>query len=236
MVPDTATVNALPLADSLMPLYKRVTRGLDVPSKSRAIQGMKDLASQVENGRISLRSLMDARDNVNEWISEAGGWDVPLNTRDATIRNLNELKTQIIRSIDENMAARFPEASELYRTGYEAAAVNHKSHAISNFIEKNFGKKVSSVGAKLLFPGLAGGAAILPKTIGTGAALYPMYKTGQVLYRVANSPTLAKYYQDVIVASSIGNAPAMIHSLQKLDKALAEQERKENKLNKSSLE
>src|SRR5438046_4647968 len=105
---------------------------------------MQDLAGQVQNNRLSMHSLMDPRDNVNEWISEAGGWDVPANTRDATVRNLNELKRQIISTIDENMQNRFPEAAELYRTGYEAAAVNHQSNAISNFIERNFGKKLTS--------------------------------------------------------------------------------------------
>lgn len=229
MIPDTATVNAMPLANRLMPLYERVTRGLGVPSKSRAIQGMQDLANQVQNGRIPLRNLMDARDNVNEWISEAGGWDVPANTRDATLRNLNELKTQIITTIEENMASRFPQAQELYQTGYEAAAVNHQSNAISNFIEKNFGRKTSSVGAKLLFPGLAGGAAVLPKTAGVAAATYPIYKTGQILYRIGNSPTLARYYQDVILSASRGNAPAMISNMERLDKELAKEEEKERK-------
>lgn len=229
MIPDTATVDAMPLANRLMPLYQRMTRGLGVPSKSRAIEGMRDLAGQVQGNRISLRSLMDARDNVNEWISEAGGWEIPVPVRDATVRNLNELKTQIIRTIDQNMAARFPQAGELYRTGYEAAAVNHQSNAISNFIERNFGRKVSSVGAKLLFPALAGSASILPKTALGGAALYPIYKTGQVLYRVGNSPTLGRYYNDVIQASLRGNAPAMISSMNKFDKAMAEEEKKDKK-------
>ncbi len=236
MIPDTATVNVTNLANRLMPLYNRMQRGLGVPSKSRAIQGMQDLANQVQNNRMSMRSLMDARDHVNEWISEAGGWDVPTNTRDASLRNLNELKTQIIRTVDENMASRFPQAAELYQTGYQAAAVNHQSNAISNFIQKNFGRKAASVGAKLLFPSLVGGATILPKTAATAAIGFPLYKTGQVLYRVGNSPTLANYYYDVITSSLAGNAPAMVNSLQKLDKALAEDEKKESKGKKQTLE
>ncbi len=136
MIPDTATVNAMPLANRLMPLYNRMQKGLGVPSKSKAIQGMQDLAGQVENGRINLRSLMDARDHINEWIAEAGGWDIPQAVRNPTMRNLNELKSQIITTIEENMANRFPQAEELYRTGYEASAVTHQSNAISSFIEK----------------------------------------------------------------------------------------------------
>lgn len=232
MIPDTATVDVANLANRLLSLYNRMTRGLGVPSKSRAIQGMKDLAGQVQNNRLNFKSLMDARDNVNEWISEAGGWDVPTQIRDPMLHNLNELKKSIIKTIDENMQTRFPQVNELYKSGYEAAAVNHRSNAISNFIEKNFGRKASSVGIKILFPSLAGGSALVggPKALLAAAATVPLYKSGQVLYRVANSPTLARYYQDVITHSVQGNAPAMIKSMTKLDKELSKQENKEKNI------
>lgn len=236
MVPQNMTVDVGNFANRLMPLFNRLTRGLRVPSKSKAIQGMQDLSDQVQNNRLPMQTLMDARNDINEWIAEARGWDVPTPIRDRTLANLNEFKTQVIRTIEENLAQRLPQAGELYRTGYEAAAVTHRSHAISNFIENYFGKKVASVGAKLLFPGLAGGAAVLPKTAAVGAGLFPLYKTGQVLYRVAGSPTLARYYRDVIIMSTIGNVPAMVKSMEKLDKALAAEEKKQNNGKNSSAE
>lgn len=227
MIPETTTIDALPLAKSLSPLVQRLQKGLSVPSKSKTFQGIQDLSSQVQNGRISLRSLMEARDNINEWISEAGGWEVPTPVRDASIRNLNELKTQVIRSINRNMERRFPEAADLYKTGYEAAAVTHRSNAISNFIGKHFGKHVQSASAKILFPSLIG-APIFPKTAAVGGALYPAYKIGQVLYRVGRSPTLAKYYSNIIAEAALGNAPSMIKNMDKLDKELLKDEKKNN--------
>lgn len=226
LVPDTATVHVGGLANNLLPLYNRLTRGLNVPSKSRALQGMRELADQVQNNRLNFRSLLDSRDNINEWIAEAGGWDIPGPIRRETLRNLNELKSGVIRSINDNMH-RFPQAEALYRSGYEASAVNHQSNAISNFIEQNFGKKATSIGAKLLFPGIVGGAAFLPKTAAVGAASYPLYKTGQVLYRVAKSPTLAGYYANVIRGSMSQNIPLMVKSLDRLDKELAKEEKKD---------
>lgn len=236
MIPQNATANVMNLGPRLMPLMTRLQRGLRVPSKSRAIQGIQDLGNQIQGGRMSLHSLMDARDHINEWISEAGGWDVPAPTRDASIRNLNDLKRAVIDTIDENLTSRFPQASERYRNGYEAAAVTHRSNAISRFIEKNFGKKTASIGAKLVFPALAGGAAIIPKTAAIGAGLFPLYKTGQVLYRISKSPTLAGYYQDVITHSLAGNAPAMVKSMEKLDAELAKDEKKNGLLNQEALE
>lgn len=236
MIPQNATANTSNIGPRLTPLITRLGRGLRVPSKSKVSQGIRDLSRQIKNQRMSLHSLMDARDNINEWIAEAGGWEIPKPTRDASIRNLNELKRAVIETIDENLNTRFPQAAELYKTGYEAAAVNHASNYISNFIENHFGRKVASVGAKMLFPGLAGGAALLPKTAAIGTALFPLYKTGQVLYRVSKSPTLAKYYQDVITHSLTGNAPAMVKSMEKLDNALKKDEEKTKKGKELSLE
>jgi hypothetical protein len=235
MIPESFTIDARPLANSLMPLYNRLTRGLEVPSKSRAMEGMEGLANQARNGRINLRSLMDSRDNINEWIAEAGGWNIPGPTRTAAVANLNQLKTAVIEAADQGLA-HFPEAQQLYRTGYEAAAVTHQSNAISNFVEKNFGRKASSVGAKVLFPALATGAAILPKTAAVSAALFPLYKAGQVLYRIGRSPTLARYYGDVLTYSLQQNAPAMAKSMDKLDKELAKDEKKQRKGKKMSKE
>lgn len=236
MIPETATVNAAPLAQRLMPLYTRLQRGLRVPSKSRTLQGMEDLANQVQNGRMNLRSLMEARDHINEWISEAGGWDVPRNTRDASVRNLNDLKRQIIDTINENMTNRFPEAGELYRTGYEAAAVTHESNFISNYLERNYGRKLASMGAKVAFPALAGGSLALPK-LGVAAGIgAPIYQTGKVLYRIGNSPTLARYYHDTIRYSMIGNTPEMVKSLAKFDKEMLKEEKEEEKNKKPTLE
>lgn len=230
MIPENAVVNVRNLANNLMNLYTRVTRGISVPSKSRATQGMRDLAGQVDrNNNIGLHSLMDARDNINEWIAEAGGWDVPAPTRDASIRNLNELKTQVIRSIEQGISANSPRALDLYNGGYEAAAVNHRSNAIANFVSKHFGKNVASLGVKFLFPSLAGGAAFIPKTAIGIAAGIPVYNFGKVMYRISNSPTLAQYYRDVLLQASRGNAAAMVNSMDKLDEAMYKDEKKQGR-------
>lgn len=238
MVPQGMTVDAMPLAQSLFPLQQRINRGLNVPSKSRAQQGINELAEQARagNGRMDMHSLMDARDNINEWISEAGGWDIPAPVRDATVRNLNELKRSVIDTIDNNLATRYPQAGELYRSGYEASAVTHQSNAISNFIERHFGKTIKSIGAKLLFPAAVGGAALVPKGAVAAGVLYPAYKAGQVIYRVSRSPTLAHYYADVIESSIRGNAAEMVHSLSKLDHELEKEEKKRHKTQKISLD
>ncbi len=232
MVPNNATVSSIPLVQGLQNVYTMLQRGMRrTPSKTRAFNAIEDLLQQIDpaTGRINLRSLMESRDNINEWIAEMGGFDIPGPTREAGIRNLNNVKREMIDAIDTALDQRFPQAADLYRTGYEAAAVTHRSNAISNFIEKNFGRKTASIGAKLLFPSLGAGAAVLPKTALAGMIGYPLYKTGQVLYRVGQSPTLARYYQEVIRASSVGNAPLMIHNLSKLDAAFAAEEQKKNK-------
>lgn len=236
MIPNGMTVFTNNFRNELNTLRTRLNRGLGVPSKSKTIQGINELELQIDNnGRIPMQNLMQARDDINQWISEAGGWDIPADVREPTLVNLNRLKRNIIDTIDNNLTTRLPQVGEMYRTGYEAAAVTHQSNAVSNFIQKNYGKKVASAATKVVFPALVTGGAVLPKTaIGT-AALLPAYKTGQILYRVYNSPTLARYYRDVITASLQSNAPAMVYSMQKFDKAMKEEEDKMDKGKKLSL-
>lgn len=236
MVPQNATFNVGNLANRFLPLYNRLRQGLRTPSKSRAMQGMEDLANQVQNNRMSLHNLMRARDDINEWISEAGGFDVPREIRDRTVRNLNDFKRNVIETINEELGVRFPEAAELYQTGYEAAAVNHQSNAISNFIQRHYGKTAASVSTKLLFPAIGGGALYAPKIAAGTIAAYPIYNTGKVLYRISQSPTLGRYYSDVIRYSVQGNAPAMIKSMDKLDNALKKDEKKREKGKKKTLD
>jgi len=90
----------------------------------------------------------------------------------------------------------------------------------TNFIEKNFGRKLASASTKLVFPAAAGGAALVPKSMLASGALYPLYKTGQVMYRINQSPLLRRYYADVMRHSLQGNAAAMSKSLSQLDKEL----------------
>jgi hypothetical protein len=222
MVPDTF-VDVSNLEHSLIKMKDNLRKGLKVTSKNKTVSGIDDLLSQITGGRMNIKSLMEARDNINEWISEAGGWDIPGPVKKSSVRNLNELKSNIIKTTQDNLNRLSPKAADLYKTGYEAAAVNHQSNVISNFIEKKFGKKFSSTAAKVLFSGAGGYVA--PNLAASGAALYPAYKAGQVLYRISKSPTLANYYADVIKYSTQRNASAMIKSLNKLDKELAKQEK-----------
>lgn len=239
MVPENFMFNVGNLANRTTQLFNRLSRGMRVPSKSQVFRGMEDLNQQVQGNQMSLRSLMDARDDINEWIAEAKGFDVPVPVRDRTLHNLNEMKRHVIDEIHDQLQTHFPEVNDMYRNGYEAAAVNHASNAISNFVEENFGRKFASASAKILFPGLAGASYLAPKAVIAGGVLFPLYKTGQVFYRIANSPTLAHYYQDVISQSLRGNVPTMVKSMDKLDKELEKQEKKEQfgkGIKKSSLE
>jgi hypothetical protein len=234
MIPQNATADSRSLLQGLDALERRLQRGLPVPSKSNTFRGIQELRTQAANGTIEIHSLMDARDNINEWIAEAGGWDVPGNVRDASVRNLNNLKSEVINSVENNLQTQFPEAAELYRTGYQAAAVVHRSNAISNFIRDNFGRKAVSLSTKVMFPTLVGGATVIPKTaIGVGTT-YPIYKTAQVMYRIGNSPTLARYYQEIITNAAAKNAPAMNASIAKFDKEMKKDEKKLKKKNQFS--
>ena len=110
---------------------------------------------------------------------------------------------------------------------------------IYNFIKKNYGDRFESAGTKLLF-GLGGvsvaGTAqhFAPGLVAAGggiaAGLGSIYQTVKVFQRIKNSPTLARYYGNVLKASAEKNTQQMIQNMEKLDKALAFEEKKEKDL------
>lgn len=231
IVPETAAFNAQNLANNFMPLYTKLNRGFrNIPSKSKLRSNLDDFASQIQPGnQMSTHSLMDAVDNINELINEAKGFDIPKATRPQMLKNLNEAKTVLRKEVRDQLK-QYPEALELYNTGYEAAAVMHRSEAINNALEKYAGKKLASIGLKVLFPALAGAGKLINGGFLFGPGLGATYKTGQILYRVANSPTLARYYQNIIRRAEVGNIAAMSKSITSFDKGIDAQEKKDKSL------
>jgi hypothetical protein len=234
LVPENATINARPFENQIIQIRNQLRKGLNTPDKSSTFQAIENLGNQIDpiTGRMNFRSLMQARDDINRLIDTAGGFDVPTSIKNATVRNLNNLKSRMIDTIDTTLQRFDPQAAELYRSGYEAASVLHQSNAISRFIEKVGGKYAFNPLTKTLFGGgaVASGAAFFPKAAIGAATGFPLYQTGKLIYRVANSPTLAHYYGNVIRDATIQNTPSLLKNLKRFDKELEKSIEKDRKL------
>ena len=119
-----------------------------------------------------------------------------------------------------------PQALRDWQNGVQAWATIHRSNAITNYIEdvaKGPYAKILTGPAAALFGSGSYGAISHPLIAGTSAALAGGgYKTGQILYRMWNDPTLMRYYWNAINGAMERNLPVFLNNYSKLNKKLKE--------------
>ncbi len=234
-----ATADATTLQTALMDLRNTMQRGGTSPTTTPALTKIDEALAVINNGQIEVAQLPAFRRNINAIRQSLGGWEaqMPPTLKIQAINNLERVKNSIIEAGENYGRTQNPEFLQYWQSANEASAVIARSNVVSNFVQKYFGNKFVSKGAQALFGvGTVGaakvGSVFAPAaTAGTallGGLASGMYVAGKAIYRVMNSPTLRRYYIDTITAAANGQKAVMIQNLAKLDKALAEEEEKEN--------
>lgn len=236
-IPTNAVADATALNSSLTKLRNTLNIGGSAPSKTAALGKIDEIQNLIVNNQISPHQLVGFRKTINELIDSLGGWEIklPKAIKKRTVDNLNLVKREAIKAGEEYGRTSNPEFLLNWRNANEASAAFQQSKFISNFIENKFGSKFKSIGVKLLF-GLPGAGLIISPSLqglvaggGATGALTGIYQATKILHQVMNSPTLRKYYSNVIKEAGKNNAAAMVANLELLDKKLLEEEKRKEK-------
>jgi hypothetical protein len=230
------TVFAVPVLEQEVKALKTVlNRGGSSSRTTKALQKIDEIEGKIVNGHIDPKELPAFRKTINAAIDDLGGWDMatsPANRKEA-IRHLNEVKDAIIKEA-ERYGQTNPQFLEAWRMANEAASVAGKSNKISNFIEKVVGKKAGSV-VKSLF-GIGGASTLLsPSTALLAGTLTGAYQAFKLGYRVVNSPTLRKYYKNIVTGALRDNAAQVSANAKALEQKIKEEDEEEKKKIKSLL-
>lgn len=234
-IPKGVSVQATGLEKSLNNLEKSLSSGGNRPTTKKALEKLNEIKSEIKNGKVDVKRLAAYRPSINEAIEELGGFnfDVPRKLKPQAIRNLNQVKSEVIKTLDQYGEKFNPEFLKANRSANESYAALQKSNLIANFLKEKIPYSPKSKAVQSLFsyaPAVAatGLAALSPATAAgavTGLAGYQGVKT---LHRVLNSPTLRKYYQNVLKEASAGNIPQTSKNLKALD-LLMDENRPEGK-------
>jgi hypothetical protein len=228
-IPEGTKIKVPDLEDALMKLESEFQSGGGRPSVKSALEKIHEIRSQIKDNQISAKWLLDNRQAINEVIKEGGGFGVilPKDIKQKIHINLNKVKKNSIDALIDYGKKENPEFLKYYEPANEAYAVNQKADAISNFLQKHFGNYLTNSVAKSLFggagaigAGVLGGAKALGITAATAGTAFPLYQAGKLLYKVVNSPTLRKYYSQIIEGATKGNVSEVAQNLQKLEKGL----------------
>lgn len=228
LIPEGTALKSPTFEKSLLNLEKSLSSGGSAPSKEKALKKVSEIQSKMNNGEIEVKELIDFRKSINEIKSELGGFEVqlPKHIKKKAIANLDLVKNEVVKSLDEYGSKFNPEFHKLNRSANESWAAYENSDRIANFIKKNVSKAIKSTAVKTLF-GLSGvGVYMYPAAAAKlGASAIPLYaahESYKVLHQVMKSPTLRKYYGNILKGAASGNASQVSKNIKALDKEFEE--------------
>lgn len=233
LIPEGARINAGKYSSSLNKLEKDLTRGGTSPKVEPALKKIKELKEKVHDGSIDVRELIGARKKINDIIEAGGGFEYAPRPgiRKQALHHLREVKSSVIDALNEygNINQDF---GKMNRSANEAYAAYAASNSISNFLKKNFGDKITDLTTKaalgLASPAALASAKFFPLTTATAAAASPIYVATKILRRISSSPTLRKYYGNILKFSLQENVPLVQSNIRKFEKELQKEEEDQN--------
>ena len=193
------------------------------PRSALAQQQIAGIENDIANGRTTMRDLMTRYDAINAAKRDRGLFSLNRADRAAAVRNINQVR-DVVRNQIETLGAANPQALAHWKNGVQAWATIHRSNAISNTIQdwaKGPYAKILTGPAAALF-GVGGyGAATHPLIAGPGSVgAGGAYKSGQILYRMWNDPSLQNYYWNALNGVMEHNFPVFLSNYEKLNKKL----------------
>lgn len=224
VTPKGVSVNASGLEKSLDKLEKSLTAGGKQPSTMKSLEKIGEIRNEIKNGKIPLDRLIPFRKSINAVIDEMGGfsYEVPFKYRPQAKFNLNQVKSNVINTVNEYAEKFNPELGKAWKNANEASAAYSQSNKIANFIQKKIPYVPKSEAVLKLFSyAPLAGAASLAKMSVPGAAAAGLatsgYQTFKILNRMKNSKVLRKYYSNVLKNAAAGNVPQTTKNLKALD-------------------
>jgi hypothetical protein len=222
-VPDNLQISVPRIIKRLSSVGSKLLRS--DPRNDIARQRIAKVEEDLANGQTSVRDMMDAYHGVNASKRSKGMFEIGQRpdvefARSAVDKVKNAINDEILEA-----AASHPEALENWRNGIQSWAVIQQSKRLTNWIQDKIrapgGKTITGVALPLFGLTGAGAAVKAPLVAGSiGAATVPLYKAGQVAFRVYQDPRLSHYYWNALSAAAKQDFPMFLNNYNKLNKGL----------------
>lgn len=223
LLPEEARVSAKALSSQSAKLKQQLMKGGTAPYKAPSLTKLNEIQSKITNGRIPVDELTQFKIDINKARSSLYG-DVNLDKggRAMAKRNLDATAKIVDNALSEYGKTN-PAWAREYRAANEVYGAIAQSKKVSDFISRAVGQGKLTKGAVV-----AAEIFLAPKAIPATIAGYGALKTGELLTRIAKSPTLQQYYLGVVQAALKEDAALMSKYLAKLDAGLKKEESESN--------
>lgn len=218
LIPKGTMVQPTYLSDKLKDFVNRtLKRGGPTPEKKQVKNVASEFLEQIEGQSIEMDELLEMYRSINRNRSAVmAARDLDKAGVRAARRYYGELANMFNESIEGYLGSINPRALELNKMANEGWAALAQSQKAQNWIKDVSKGLPLKTGVSLAFGGGAYANPLLAAGTAAGAGLG--LKSGEVLYRIMKSPTLRKYYGDVLKNALNEDGPATVRSLQMLDK------------------
>ena len=229
LIPEGATLSSPKLQKSFSHLEKSLESGGSRPSTEKALKKVGEIQTKMKDGKIKVKELVDFRKAINEIKSELGGFEIqmPKAIKKKAIANLELVRKEVANGLNEYGSKHNPEFLKLNKAANESYAAYEASDKMARFIKDKAKSAIKNPGIKTILgiAGVGSHIAIAGKATAVGAVpILAGYESYKIFHQVMQSPTLRKFYGNILKGAASGNASQVI----KNSKALEKQYEKEN--------
>jgi hypothetical protein len=204
------------LLSDLNSIEKDLSVGIGTPTKNEVLGAIQELKNKAAGGAMPAEDLVQSFHDINERMTGKRLFeDLNKTERKLLKSRYDKFKDKVTNSIAD-YGKYNPDFYTPWKRANQGFATLAESRKVSAFLEQNIKKLPPHIVTSVAFDLFLG----KPAATGITAATYLGVKTGELLYRVAKSPTLSKHYLDVVTAAGKENLPGVINALNRLDKEL----------------
>ncbi len=226
-IPRGVRFNAQPMQQRLNQIRNSEWFRVGDPASTRAARALvDDVEGLVNNGTVGARDAMRMREVINEAAENLGAFAVDRRHRGAHAGHVNEVRDALIHGMEQTLGHQYPNWWGEYQNANAVFGITRRSSALGDFIASNYAKPLVSEAGKVLFGNAIakGGAGVAKLALATGA-IATGAKAIELTNRIMRSPTLRRYYQDVVAQAGRQDAAAMSKALSKFDEESAKEEK-----------
>lgn len=212
-----APVSAKNLEQDLVFLQNKLRKGTLAPSEKFVYDEAQLILDKISNSKISPEELWASKRSLNEKLTKVL-FDTP---EKASQQRARKLAKNIGYSLDQSLKQTSKQDPNFYKDlkkANQAFGVVSESNWITKYIENNMKYNPVTHGLIQLFENQIGSTA--------SAAALP-YGAVKIMYRISQSPVLAKHYMKILKSAAEQNAPVLNREMEKLDKKIQQDQKKE---------
>lgn len=215
-IPKGDIVPTSKLLSGLEKVEKELSKGVSTATKSEVLTPLRELQTKASGGGILAEDLVQTYHDLNEKLTAKKLFQEMSKGERAVLRKRYDLLRDEVRNTITEYGKDNPTFFKAWQEANQGYATIAKSKSVSNFIEKKFSSLPSHLAGGIAIDLFRGHPMAAAATLGAAVPV----KGGELLYRIAKSPSLTKHYINVISAAGQENLPALIKSLNQLEKEL----------------